>query len=175
MSPRKRASAAATLASSTSAAPRSVTWPSASPVSVAAPRRTSATYSLAASRPCCANLVASPNSSGSSPEASGSSVPAWPAFSAPSRRFTACRTALELGPTGLSSSRTPSSLRRIGRRPLALGRDDAVDQARETVAALDRRVVDEAQFGRRVHLHAVRELRAQEARRALQRPRGVVL
>src|SRR5688572_24921828 len=44
---------------------------------------------------------------GSTPVASGSRLPVWPAFSRPNTRRTRCTAALELSPRGLSSSRIP--------------------------------------------------------------------
>src|SRR5215207_5747040 len=48
---------------------------------------------------------------GSRPEASGSSVPVWPAFSARSSRLAFCRASLLDKPTGLSSNNTPCRAR----------------------------------------------------------------
>jgi hypothetical protein len=60
-------------------------------------------------------LVASPNAMGRRPLASGSSVPAWPAFSASNRRLTSLTMRVEPAPAGLSSTSQPwigSPLRR---------------------------------------------------------------
>ena len=53
------------------------------------------------------NFVASPNSTGSRPVASGSSVPVCPAFAARYSRCAAWSAAFEVTPAGLSSSSTP--------------------------------------------------------------------
>src|SRR5581483_7947539 len=52
-------------------------------------------------------LVASPNATGSTPVASGSSVPAWPAFCARSSRRTAATACAELIARGLSRTSQP--------------------------------------------------------------------
>src|SRR5205085_5133354 len=135
--------------------------PSASPVSVRSPSFTVARYSLSASSIGPANLVASPKRTTSSPDASGSSVPPWPAFFAPKRRFASCSAALELSPSGLSRSRTPSLI-------FLSALVGLVDQAGKMVPAFDRLVVLEAQLRGRVELDALRELRAQEPGRALE-------
>src|SRR5829696_1415125 len=49
------------------------------------------------------------------PEASGSSVPAWPAFLAFSARFTAATAWVEVMPTALSSTIQPFTSRFFGR------------------------------------------------------------
>src|SRR5499427_10492355 len=56
-------------------------------------------------------LVASPSAIGSSPEASGSSVPACPARFAWNRRFTTLTAWVELMPTGLSRTTQPCTSR----------------------------------------------------------------
>src|SRR5690242_12108087 len=162
MAPRKRSRAASISAAVTATGRSSSTSPSASPVLVRRPSSSVARYSLSASSSGPANLVASPNSTMSNPDASGSSVPAWPAFFARASRFASCSAAFELRPTGLSRSSAPSLIL------LFVFRVGGVDQSREPVAALDRHVVFEAQLRRGVELDALRELRAQEAGRALQ-------
>jgi hypothetical protein len=84
----------------------------------------------------------------SSPEASGSSVPACPAFFALKAFFASWSARFELIPTGLSSS--------------------GIDQARKPVASLHRLVVFEAQLRSGVELDAPGELRAQEPGGALE-------
>ena len=81
--------------------------PSASPLAVAVPRRTSVRYSLSESSRKRENLVASPRQSGSTPVASGSRLPVCPTLRAPNSRFTRCTASLELKPAGLSSTTTP--------------------------------------------------------------------
>ena len=54
-----------------------------------------------------ASLVASPKSTSSTPVAMGSRVPQCPIFLCPSRCFTSSRQRAEVGPQGLSSTRTP--------------------------------------------------------------------
>src|SRR5690606_6160423 len=54
-------------------------------------------------------LVASPSAIGSMPEASGSSVPAWPALSAWNSHFTLETASVEPMPTGLSSTSQPET------------------------------------------------------------------
>ena len=82
-----------------------------------------------------ANLVAAPKHSGSSPDASGSRVPVWPAFSARNRRLAFCSASLLDRPTGLSSSSTPCTARRCdARRPA-----HSPSFARERVGLRDQR------------------------------------
>ena len=83
---------------------RSRCRPSAFPLPVAMSRR----YALRESMRKRENLVASPNTSGRRPVANGSSVPVWPPFREPSRRFALASARVEVMPAGLSSSRTPS-------------------------------------------------------------------
>src|SRR5688572_24176959 len=56
-------------------------------------------------------LVASPSAIGRQPEASGSSVPAWPARLAANSRFTTATAWVEVIPTGLSSTVQPCTSR----------------------------------------------------------------
>src|SRR5579863_2665256 len=91
-------------------------------------------------------LVASPRQIGSMPVASGSRLPAWPAFSPPRRRRTRCRAAFEERPCGLSSSRIPLGMGGSAAAALAVGAvavpgaiggDRAVDETGETRGAFD--------------------------------------
>ena len=67
-------------------------------------------------------LVASPSAIGRMPEASGSRVPAWPAFLAERPRFTTATAWVEVMPTPLSRMIQPLTSRFFGRSPLrALG------------------------------------------------------
>src|SRR5215471_8701014 len=84
-----------------------VTRPSASSVSRSSPHRTVKRYVF---RPSMTNgtvLVASPSATGRQPEASGSSVPAWPARLALNRRLITDTAWVEVMPTGLSSTTQP--------------------------------------------------------------------
>src|SRR2546423_11410719 len=129
---------------STSTGRRVVTSASVSPVAVSSPRRSVASYALRASMRKRENLVASPNTSGRSPVANGSSVPVWPPFSEASARLARARARVEVRPAGLSRRRTPSgpALRArtlAARAPRGLGWrcDGLVDQLRKAHAALD--------------------------------------
>jgi len=62
-------------------------------------------------------LVASPSAIGRIPEASGSRVPAWPAFLADNARFTAATAWVEVMPTPLSRMIHPLMSRFFGRSP----------------------------------------------------------
>ena len=65
-------------------------------------------------------LVASPSAIGRMPEASGSRVPAWPAFLALKARFTTATAWVEVMPTRLSRMTQPETsrlLRPVGPRP----------------------------------------------------------
>ncbi len=81
----------------------------ASYVSVAAPRRTPASYSLSVALRNEASRVARPITRGRTPVASGSSVPVWPMRLRPSARRTRATTSCDVGPAGLSMTRTPSN------------------------------------------------------------------
>src|ERR1700712_1183031 len=107
-------------------------------------------------------LVASPSAIGRPPEASGSSVPAWPARLAWNSRFTTATAWVEVMPTGLSSTTQPwtSRLSRLGwaflRRGLppppgpGLGWGSRGNVGRLAVRPLDRRF-DHAVCGGRDH------------------------
>src|SRR5579871_144997 len=82
--------------------------PSASSVSVATPSRTSASYDLSLPERNRASRVARPTTSGSTPVASGSSVPVWPIRRSRSARRTRATTSCDVGPTGLSMTSRPS-------------------------------------------------------------------
>src|SRR2546430_13770315 len=75
-----------------------------------------------------ASLVASPSAIGSTPLASGSSVPPWPTlvFGSPASRrmrFTALTAVVEPRPTGLSMMIQPSSIARLDRPLVAQDRE----------------------------------------------------
>src|SRR5208337_334964 len=63
-------------------------------------------------------LVASPKATGNMPEASGSSVPACPAFLALNRRLSLDTAWIEVRPTGLSSTIQPLTSTRVERGAL---------------------------------------------------------
>src|SRR5437879_4760530 len=81
---------------------------SASSVSVTKPRWMSATYVFGRRRANSARRVADSKRIGSTPVASGSSVPAWPTRCAPVRRRRRLTTANEVSPALLSTFRTPT-------------------------------------------------------------------
>ena len=56
--------------------------------------------------------MARPMTSGSTPVAKGSSVPVWPTFGEPIARRTTATTSCEVGPAGLSMTRTPFMITR---------------------------------------------------------------
>src|SRR5712692_3145526 len=103
---------------------------SASSVAVTYPRWMSATYVLGSVCANSASLVADSNRMGSTPVASGSSVPAWPTRWAPVRRLSRMTTENEVSPASLSTLRTPvvkraaSGLGRGGKDGLLGGRQD---------------------------------------------------
>src|SRR5688572_23065837 len=99
------------------------------------------------------------------PEASGSSVPAWPAFCASKIRFTMLTAWVEVRSTGLSRISQPSTfcpfLRLIvlvlTRREVA---DDGgvVQRLLDPARFLEGLVGAEAERGRELHLHSAAEL-----------------
>src|SRR5918911_2736929 len=104
--PVKCGSAAAIDAASGRATLSPVILPSRSSVSVAMPHRTRNRYRLRPAETKCMVLVASPSAIGSTPVASGSSVPACPAL-APTLRRSFSTTRLEVIPAGLSITSQP--------------------------------------------------------------------
>src|SRR5712692_9882432 len=102
----------------------------------------SATYVFGSRRAYSASLVADSNRMGSTPVASGSSVPAWPTRRAPVSRRSRRTTANDVSPAALSTLRTPvlnggrlrrsrlagpaspSALRRAGKDRLLGGRQN---------------------------------------------------
>src|SRR6185312_1295541 len=127
-------------------------------------------------------LVASPSAIGSTPVASGSSVPPWPAFSASSARRTAATARLEVMPNGLSRTSQPCSgtprrlraiavrlIRRVcrGRRQIALDLGP-VQQLVDAAGMIEGGVESEGQTGREAQRHLARELTAQIAGAARQ-------
>ena len=187
MRPTKRASADSTIGAREKAALGACCTisPSASPVVVAMPKRTVADIRFGASSRTCANLVASPKQIGSSPEASGSSVPVCPAFCArvaaasrvAARRSTRCRAACR---AAARRRRGGAIERRVALGPLERhGPSRSIRLASAATASsiscdkphagLDRVVVDEVQLRHGVELQPMRQLAAQEAGGARQR------
>src|SRR5580658_10542469 len=93
-----------------------MTRPSESSLSVSSPHLTTKRYDLIPSWTIGTVLVASPKAIGSTPEASGSSVPAWPAFLALNRYLTCATACVEVSPTGLSRQTQPLTSTRVERR-----------------------------------------------------------
>src|SRR6202035_90055 len=83
------------------------TRPSASSVSRSSPQRTVNRYVFCPSMTNGTVLVASPSAIGRQPEASGSSVPAWPARLALNSRLITDTAWVDVMPTGLSSTTQP--------------------------------------------------------------------
>src|SRR6266700_5704276 len=107
MVPRKRGSSATIAAASGRCGLVSIARPSASSVSRSSPQRTVKRYDF---RPSITNgtvLVASPSAIGRQPDASGSSVPAWPARLAQNSRLTTETANVDVIPTGLSMMTQP--------------------------------------------------------------------
>src|SRR6478752_5288264 len=130
-------------------------------------------------------LVASPSAIGSAPEASGSSVPAWPARLAANSRLMTLTSWVEVMPTGLSSATQPctSRLSRLNCCLRALGGAASAMRASSLIAApvaeiarhrrraqqlvdalgFGETLVDaEAQIGRKFQIDALRDLGAQK-------------
>src|SRR5829696_8167830 len=110
MVPTKAARAVRMASSSGRTSLVAVTSPSKSSVERASPKRSVKRYSFRPSMTKGTVLVASPSAIGSTPLASGSSVPPWPAFCAPNKRRTLPTAGVEPSPTGLSSTTQPSIL-----------------------------------------------------------------
>ena len=86
--------------------------PSASPVVVATPKRTVATYAFGASSRNCANLVASPKHERQQARRERIERAGVARLLGAERRFACCSAAFDDRPAGLSSSSTPSTRRR---------------------------------------------------------------
>src|ERR1051325_11720579 len=138
-------------------------------------------------------LVASPSAIGRQPEASGSSVPAWPARLALNRRLITDTACVEVMPTGLSRTTQPSTsgfsrLRCLtpacpcgaepGRGPVSFIIVAAlkvavhlrsVQQLLDALGLAEPLVDAEADVGREFQVHAMCDLAAQEALVALER------
>src|SRR5690349_16047003 len=107
MVPMKRGSTARIASAVGRSALVATTRPSASSVSRSSPQRTVKRYVFCPSMTNGTVLVASPSAIGRQPEASGSSVPAWPARLALNRRLITDTAWVDVMPTGLSSTTQP--------------------------------------------------------------------
>jgi hypothetical protein len=94
------------------ASDRATPAPSESSESVSIPQRTVKRYAFSPSITNGTVFVASPNAIGRMPDASGSSVPACPAFFARNMRLSAATASVEVCPTALSSAIQPCTSRR---------------------------------------------------------------
>src|SRR5688572_7689357 len=115
------------------------------------------------------------------PEASGSSVPAWPAFCASKMRFTILTAWVEVRSTGLSRISQPSTFCPFLRLIVLIltGREVAddggvVQQLLDPAGFLEGPVGTEADGGSELHLHRAPKLAAEIAGRAVQRLHGLV-
>src|SRR5690349_11891474 len=123
------------------------------------------------------SFVASPSAITSTPLASGSSVPAWPALAAFSARRTRPSAVVEPIPAGLSRTSQPSTLSapflfivRSGFRRREIAPHFGPAQRRFDLARFfERAVRRKSDLRRHTQLHRARNLAAQEARGALQR------
>src|SRR5207244_2517356 len=108
-----------------------------------------------------ASRVAFPTQTGSTPLANGSSVPVCPARRVPSARRTRSTTSWEVGPTGLSTTRTPwRSVAVVA--AATLFRADPVQQPRHAVRGVQALVVVEAHLGGVPHAEPPAQLPADE-------------
>ncbi len=78
-------------------------------VSVTRPSRATASYAFRWAARNCARRVARPTTRTSTPVAIGSSVPVWPIDRIRSARRARATTSWDVGPCGLSTTRTPST------------------------------------------------------------------
>src|SRR3954454_23607216 len=139
MSPVKRGRTVSTCSSVGRTSLVAMTWPSASSVSVSSPKRMVKSYALVASSIRPASLVASPSAIGSTPLASGSSVPPWPTLvlgspASRSSRLTALTACVEPSPTGLSRMIQPWSISRADAEQRQETAYDVVDHGRDDAA-----------------------------------------
>src|SRR5262249_16280432 len=111
MVPEKRGSSARISSAEGRAALVAATRPSASSGSRSSPQRTANWHILRPSIPNGTVLVASPSAIGSSPEASGSSVPACPARLALNRRLSTATAWVEVMPIGFLGDTPPLAAR----------------------------------------------------------------
>src|SRR5499426_3022724 len=117
------------------------------------------TYTLSPGPTKGTSLVASRIASGSTPVASGSSVPRCPTRRVPSQRRAASTTSCDVQPTGLSTTRKPIAPGRSMLRAIA----DLPEQRQRVRALGQRRIVQEVQLGRAAQRELPREAAAQEA------------
>src|SRR5919197_2155901 len=108
-----------------------------------------------------ARRVARPRSTGSTPSAIGSSVPAWPTRFWPARRRTLATTSCEVQPPCLHTFRTPL----CGMLTLLF---DGAHQPHDAVAPGERAVEDELQMRDVAQVEPRLQLAVEEARGALQ-------
>src|SRR5262249_24430523 len=125
------------------------------------------------------SFVADRTASGSTPVASGSSVPRWPTRRVPSQRRAASTTSCEVQPPGLSTTRKPwgPGASRSLRLPLVIEPGLAVRVARRLelaqqiegfLASLERPIVAEAQLGHALQRQLARGAPTQERGGALE-------
>ena len=105
----RRSTSSSAAASTGGTGSRRVTVPVRSSVSVSTPSRMVPSYVFRSVIRNADNFVPAPMQTGSTPLANGSSVPRWPIFSARSARFSTRTMCADVGPSGLSMSRIPSS------------------------------------------------------------------
>src|SRR4051794_8031876 len=94
-----------------------------------------------------ARRVARPSSTGSTPPAIGSSVPAWPTRFWPARRRTLATTSCDVQPLGLSILRIPTRSVMSGVAMLAF-LFDAAHELHDAIAAGERAIENELQTRR---------------------------
>ena len=87
-----------------------IEWPANAFPGPASPTRMRASYSFSDAVRNCTSRVARPQASGSTPVASGSSVPVWPMRDSWRARRAAATTSCDVRPGGLSMTITPSSI-----------------------------------------------------------------
>src|SRR5919109_4290471 len=109
------------------------------------------------------------------PDASGSSVPACPAFCALKMRFTMLTAWVEVRSTGLSRISQPSTFSPFLRLIVLIlvevaGDRRVVQQALNPACFVEGLVGAEAEGGGELHLHRAPQFAAEIARRAVQRP-----
>src|SRR6185503_352984 len=120
--------------------------------------------------------VAAPKKTGNIPVASGSRLPACPAFSAANRRLARCNARFEDMPEGLSSNRSPNTSR-LGRGAsvtkvpsvgVAAGAARVVDELADLDGATRGRVVPKPQVGDSAQLQSLADARTEKTARLLE-------